>query len=47
VATATVEKAFSTMEIIKSELHNKMYDGSLNDLIVCYIEREIFKGPDL
>jgi hypothetical protein len=47
VATATVEMAFSAMKIIKSELHNKMSDSWLNDLIVCYIEREIFKEPDL
>jgi hypothetical protein len=46
VATATVERAFSTMKIIKTELLNKMSDGWLNGL-VCYIEREIFKGLDL
>jgi hypothetical protein len=28
-------------------LRNKMSDGWLNDLMVCYIEREIFKGLDL
>jgi hypothetical protein len=47
VATATVERAFSTMKIIKTELRNKMTDGWLNNLMVCYIEREIFKGLDL
>jgi hypothetical protein len=46
VATATVERAFSTMKIIKTELLNKMSDDWLNGL-VCYIEREIFKGLDL
>ena len=35
------------MKIIKTELRNKMSDGWLNDLMVCYIEREIFKGLDL
>jgi hypothetical protein len=35
------------MKIIKTELHNNMTDGWLNDLMVCYIEREIFKGLDL
>ena len=34
------------MKIIKTELRNKMSDGWLNDLMVCYIEREIFKGLD-
>jgi hypothetical protein len=47
VATATVERAFSAMKIIKTELRNKMSNGWLNDLMVCYIEREIFKGLDL
>lgn len=47
VATATVERAFSAMKIIKTELRNKMSDGWLNDLMVCYIERGIFKSLDL
>jgi hypothetical protein len=47
VVTATVERAFYTMKIIKTELRNKMSDGWLNDLMVCYIERETFKGLDL
>ena len=47
VATASVEGAFSAMKIIKIELRNKMSDGWLNDLMVVYIEREIFKGIDL
>jgi hypothetical protein len=47
VSTTTVEKVFSTIKIIKTELCNKMTDGWLNDLMVCYIEREIFKGLDL
>ena len=47
VATATVERAFSSMKIIKTELRSKMYDGWLNDLMVCYNERGVFKGIDL
>ena len=47
VATTTVERAFSAMKVIKTELRNKMSDGWLNDLMVCYIERDIFKGLDL
>ncbi len=47
VATATVERAFSAMKIIKTELRNKMSHGWLNDLMVCYIERGIFKSLDL
>jgi hypothetical protein len=39
VATATVERVSSAMKIIKTKLRNKMSDGWLNDLMVCYIER--------
>jgi hypothetical protein len=42
VATAFVERAFSTMNIIKTELQNKTVDEWLNHHMVCYIEREIF-----
>ncbi|KAG2569228.1 hypothetical protein PVAP13_7NG377121 [Panicum virgatum] len=47
VAAASVERVFLAMKIIKTELRNKMSDGWLNDLMVVYIEREIFKGIDL
>jgi hypothetical protein len=47
VATATVERAFSAMKIIKTKLRNKMADGWLNNLMACYIDREIYKGLDL
>jgi len=42
VATASVERAFSAMNIIKTELRNKTGDEWLNHRMVCYIEREIF-----
>jgi hypothetical protein len=42
VATATVERAFSAMKIIKTELRNKMRNDWLNHRMVCYIERDIF-----
>jgi hypothetical protein len=38
VATATVERAFSAMKIIKTYLRNKMGD----EWMICYIERGIF-----
>ena len=47
VATTTIERAFSSMKIIKIELRSNMTDGWLNDLTICYIEREIFKSIDL
>jgi hypothetical protein len=46
VATATVERAFSAMKIIKTELRNKMGDYWLNDLMVIYTERKLFKELD-
>jgi hypothetical protein len=44
VATSSVERAFSAMHIIKTDLRNKMCDEWLNDLLLCYIEKEIFRG---
>jgi hypothetical protein len=41
VASTTAGRAFSAMKIIKTMLHNKMSDGWLNDLMVCYIEKDI------
>ncbi|XP_058749093.1 uncharacterized protein LOC131622065 [Vicia villosa] len=46
VSTASVERAFSAMKIIKSKLHNKINDVWFNDLMICYTEREIFKSLD-
>ncbi|WOH09921.1 hypothetical protein DCAR_0729381 [Daucus carota subsp. sativus] len=42
VATAGVERAFSAMNIVKTRLRNKIGDEWLNDLLVTYIERDIF-----
>lgn len=42
VATATVERAFSAMKIIKSSLRNRMGDQLLNDCLVTYIENDVF-----
>lgn len=44
VSTASVERAFSAMKIIKSKLRNKINDEWFNDLMICYTEREIFKS---
>ena len=35
------------MKIIKTELCNKLFDVWLNELMVCYIQREIFRGINL
>ncbi|XP_059627419.1 uncharacterized protein LOC132270245 [Cornus florida] len=44
VATATVERAFSTMKIVKNRLHNKMGDEWMSDSLVVYIEKDISIG---
>lgn len=46
VATASVERVFSAMNIIKSDLRNKIGDDWLNDLMICYVEKEIFAKID-
>ena len=43
VITATVERAFSTMNIIKNRLCNQIRDQWMNDCLVTYIEKDIFK----
>ena len=43
VATATAERAFSTMNIIKNRLRNQIGDQWMNDCLVTYIEKDIFK----
>jgi hypothetical protein len=46
VSTASVERSFSAMKITKTKLRTKINDDWFNHLMVCYIEREIFKGLD-
>ena len=43
VTTTTVERIFSTMNIIKNRLHNQIGDQWMNDCLVTYIEKDIFK----
>ena len=42
VATATVERTFSAMNIVKNRLRNRMGDQWLNDSLVAYIEKDVF-----
>jgi hypothetical protein len=46
VATATVERVFSVMHIVKSRLRNRMGDKWMNDSLVAYIEKDIFDKID-
>jgi hypothetical protein len=43
---ASVERSFSTTKIIKTKLRNKINDDWFNHSMVCYTERERFKGRD-
>ncbi|XP_076954522.1 uncharacterized protein LOC143628999 [Bidens hawaiensis] len=42
VATATVERCFSKLKLIKTDLRNRMGDDYLNNALVCAVERETF-----
>ncbi|PIN11338.1 hypothetical protein CDL12_16064 [Handroanthus impetiginosus] len=44
VATATVERAFSAMKIVKNRLRNRMGDQFMNDCLVTYIEKDVFNS---
>ena len=46
LATTSVERAFSAMNIIKTDLRNRMNNEWLNSLILCYIEKQIFRDLD-
>ena len=40
-STATSERAFSAMKIVKTSLRNRMEDEFLRDYLLLYIEKEI------
>ena len=42
IATATIERVFSTMNFVKNRLLNRMGDQWLNDNLVVYIEKDVF-----
>ncbi|KAK4278543.1 hypothetical protein QN277_016378 [Acacia crassicarpa] len=46
VATASVERAFSAMKHIKTDLRNRIGDEWLNDCLVPYIEKDVFDSID-
>ena len=46
VATTTVERVFSVMKVVKTDLQNRMRGEWLNDSLVVYIENEIFDSID-
>ncbi|CAM8984635.1 unnamed protein product [Rhodiola kirilowii] len=42
VATATVERCFSSMNIAKTNLRNRMTDSFLCGHLICYIKKDVF-----
>ncbi|XP_039115769.1 zinc finger MYM-type protein 1-like [Dioscorea cayenensis subsp. rotundata] len=46
VVTASDERVFSAMNIVKTDLRNKMVNQWMNDSLVVYIEREVFATID-
>ncbi|XP_074265174.1 uncharacterized protein LOC141587599 [Silene latifolia] len=47
VSTATAERAFSAMKLIKTALRNHMEDGYLTDSLIVYVEKGIAKEFDI
>ena len=43
VATSTIERTFSAMNIVKNRLRNRIGDQWMNDCLVTYIVKDIFK----
>ena len=41
VSTATTERAFSAMKVVKTNLRNKMKNDFLTDSLMLYIEKDI------
>ncbi|KAL5553288.1 hypothetical protein UlMin_040689 [Ulmus minor] len=46
VATASVERVFSVMNIVKNQMRNKMGDQWLNDCLTMYLEKDVFNAFD-
>ncbi|XP_078157468.1 uncharacterized protein LOC144553246 [Carex rostrata] len=46
VATASVERVFSAMNVVKSRLRNTMGDQWMNDCLIIYIEKDVFAHVD-
>ncbi|KAL5557496.1 hypothetical protein UlMin_039732 [Ulmus minor] len=46
IVTATVERSFSAMNVVKNRLRNRMEDQWMNDILLVYIEKDIFNKLD-
>ena len=47
VSTATTERAFSAIKIVKTRLHNRMEDDFLANYFIIYIEKKLVKDLQL
>ena len=47
VATASVERVFSGMTIVKDKLRNSMGDQMLNDCLITFLESDLFSNVKL
>ncbi|RXH97383.1 hypothetical protein DVH24_036051 [Malus domestica] len=47
IATASMERAISAMNIVKSPLRNRMRDQWLSNSMVVYIESNVFSSVDM
>ena len=47
VATASVERCFSKMKLLKTDLRNTMGDDYLHDALICNVEKEARMKLDL
>ena len=46
VATASVERVFSSMKYVKNSLRNKMDNEYLNNCLVTFVQREILQASE-
>ncbi|XP_042387864.1 uncharacterized protein LOC121979965 [Zingiber officinale] len=46
VATATIERVFLTMNIVKTYLRNRIGDEWMNESLIIYIEKDVFNTVD-
>ena len=46
VTTATVQRVFFGMNIVKNRLRNRMRDQLMNDNLIVYVEKDIFDSVD-
>ena len=40
IATASMERCFSVVKIVKTDLRNRIGDEFMNDCVVCFMEQE-------